>query len=453
MDKFYCYTTALCPQCKEKVNTKIIERDAKIYMEKLCPDHGISYSMICSDPLWYRDSMNYIKPSQKPIDISVHTFTGCPDSCGLCPEHQQHTCLPVIEITNSCDLGCPICLKNLDKPFEMTINEFENILNTLLRCEGKVPVINLSGGEPTLHPHFEEFLKLAVSKDITQTTVSTNGLKLLEDKKLRDIFKETDSIVALQFDGFSSETYNYLRGKDISKDKLDLINILENEGIKYSLVSTITRNVNENEIPQIVDFFFNSKALSLMFQPATFTGEASKLPANEDRVTIPDVIKEIEKNSHVKKGDFNPLPCSHFTCFALSYYLKIQEGKYLSLKEFLGKDKYLDVIANRTLPGLDKEGYSIIKEKIYDMWSAADSSSSDELILKRIREIFKELNNRDFSSKKAFSLGANTMKAIFIHHFMDVDTLDFARLIKCCNHYPQTNGRLMPICAQNVFFQ
>jgi uncharacterized radical SAM superfamily Fe-S cluster-containing enzyme len=230
-----------------------------------------------------------------------------------------------------------------------------------------------------------------------------------------------------------------------------VIDILEKEEIRYSLVATIVKGVNCDEIVDIVDFFFESKALSLMFQPAAYTGRAEKLASEERRATIPDVVREVEKSKYVTKGDFNPLPCSHYACFALAYYLIVETGNYLSLKEFLGKEAYLDVIANRTLPGLDADSYATIKEKIYDFWSASDASSSDKLILKRIREVMKEIGAMDFSPKAAFSLGAKSMKALFVHQFMDKYTLDFGRLVKCCNQYPQVDGRLIPMGSMNVF--
>jgi uncharacterized radical SAM superfamily Fe-S cluster-containing enzyme len=430
-----------------------MEIDNRIYLEKFCKIDGISHVLICSDANWYKEGMSYVKPGQPPMDVSVRNFQGCPDSCGLCTKHLQHTCLPVIEITNLCDMDCPICLKNLPNIHHLSIEEYKNILSRLFECEKDIHVINLSGGEPTLHPEFGFFLKLSVEKNVMQTTVSTNGLRLLQDKKLRKLFKETDTIAALQFDGFSSKTYRIMRGKDYSLKKLKTIQLFEEEGIKFSLVATVMKGINDHEITDIVDFFFRSKALSLMFQTAAFTGKASFLATDGERITIPDIIKEIEKSNYVKKDDFNPLPCSHFSCFALSYYLNLGEGKYLSLKEFLGKEKYLEVIANRTLPGLEKEGYSMIKERIYEFWSADDSMKDNEIIMKKIRKILEGLNTSDFSPKEAFNLGTESMKAIFIHQFMDFYTLDLGRLIKCCNHYPQVDGRIIPMCAQNIFFQ
>jgi uncharacterized radical SAM superfamily Fe-S cluster-containing enzyme len=294
-------------------------------------------------------------------------------------------------------------------------------------------------------------LRLAIDKGILQTTVSTHGHRFLHDEHLRKLFKETQTIVALQFDGFTAETYHYLRGHDFSQKKREIIKLFEGEGIPYSLVATVAKGINDHEITEIVDFFFSSKALSLMFQPATFTGHASDLPVEALRLTIPDVVKEIEKSRYVSPGDFNPLPCSHFSCFALAYYFAVSEFNYMNIKEFIGKSDYLEVICNRTLPGLDNCSYALIKEKIYEFWSAADSSNANQQILQRIRNLLKEMSTTQFTPKKAFALGIHSMKAIFIHQFMDVHNLDFGRLIKCCNHYPQVDGRLLPMCALNVF--
>ncbi|MCP4137378.1 MAG: radical SAM protein [bacterium] len=452
MMKVYSHTMALCAECSEKIQAKIIEKDDKIFMKKFCPEHGVSEVLISSDAEWYRESRFYIKPKQDPLETCVTEFKGCPDSCGSCPEHLQHACLPVIEINNACNLNCPVCLKNLDSSFLLSRDEFKHILDSLIKYEGTPDVVNLSGGEPTLHPFFEEFIEMTVQKGIPVVSVSTNGLPLLEDKKLRDIFKKNGAIAALQFDGFKSSTYQALRGRDLSSEKQELIRILEEEEIPYSLTATIAAGINENEVTAITDFFFQSKALSLMFQPVAFTGSAAAMDVHNKRLTIPDVVREIERSDLVSPGDFNPLPCSHFSCFALSYYISVEDA-FVSLKEFLGRDKFLEIIANRSLPGVDQNSYSILKERIYELWSAKDCCISHEKIIERIREVLREMSTTGFTSKNALSMGFDSMKAIYIHHFMDIHNFDFGRLMKCCNPYPQADGRLMPMCAQNVFFQ
>ncbi|MCP5106008.1 MAG: radical SAM protein [bacterium] len=397
--------------------------------------------------------MHYVKPGQEPLKRNVSTFTGCPESCGLCPQHQQHTCLPVIEITDQCQMSCPICLKNPSHSFSLTLGEFEGIIDNLLVTEGRVDVINISGGEPTLHPEFGAMLGMAMGKGVSQVSVSTNGLRLLEDKKTRDIFKRTGAIVALQFDGFSPVASEFLRGVDIVGQKRELMAIMEAEGINYSLVATVAGGINDNEIGEIADYFFQSGALTLMFQPIVFTGSAARLDSGKYRLTIPCVVRELERSRYINTGDFNPLPCSHYSCFALSYYLKVGEGELVSLKSFLGEDNCLNICANKTLPGLDGEGFDIIRHKLYELWSAADSSDLDEKILARIKNILRTLQGGNLSNRQKIALGAEHMKAVFIHHFMDAETMDLARLSKCCNPYPRPGDRLIPMCAENVFLE
>ena len=450
--RIFHHTQALCVDCRRKVNARAIEEGGKVYLEKFCPEHGFARVLISSDAAWYRDSIRYVKPRQVPLDIAVKQFRGCPESCGSCPEHQQHTCLPVIEILSDCNLDCPVCLKAPSARFRMSVAEYKKILDALLHCEGRVDVLNLSGGEPTLHPELETLLQMAVDKGVTQVTVSTNGMPLLRNPALRNVFKRTGAIVALQFDGFRPATYAFLRGSDLSAEKLALIDVLEAEDIRYSLVATLANGVNDDEVTAITDFFFARRAISLMFQPVALTGHAAQFP-RDVKLTIPDVVHAVENSRFVKPGDFNPLPCSHYSCFALSYYFVLGGGRFLSLKEFLGAPAYLDIIANKTLPGLDDAGFDILRNRLYDVWSLSDAGALGEQVLKRVQEVLRAAADGRLDPKKLVSLGADAMKAIFVHDFMDAATLDFGRLIKCCNPYPQTDGRLIPMCAQNVFFQ
>ncbi len=453
MTKIYSHTLSLCNICKEKIPARIIQTDNKVFMEKKCPEHGFFETLISSDINWYEQSRTYVKAGQIPLLYNQDKFKGCPESCGFCTQHQQHTCLPVIEINHLCDLTCPICLKGEGIKGNMTTIEFAGIIDNLIAAEGKIEVVNISGGEPSLHPQLVEMLEIASDKGIGQISLSTNGLELLTNEKLRSEIKKYNVITALQFDGFSDDVYIQLRGEALLQKKLKLIKLLEKEDLMYSLVASIAKDINHLEVKAISDFFFQSKALTLMFQPITFTGFAENADHQKHRITIDSVVKEIEKSSFVNQGDFNPLPCSHFSCFALAYFLKVDDQNYYSMKQFLGLENYLEVIANKTLPGLDKEGFSLMKQRMYEFWSAADSGDMTEKVLQRIKGILVEMNSCGFNQKTALDLGRNNMKAIFIHHFMDVYNFDFSRLVKCCNPYPQPGNKLIPICAQNVLFK
>lgn len=453
MDAVFNHTQALCPVCGATVSARIVERQQReVVLEKFCARHGHSRALISSDSAWYRESRRYVKPKQMPLRTHTGDYRGCPASCGSCPEHQQHACLPVIEITSRCNLSCPICLKRFAEDFELDAAAFETTVDALVRYEGSVDVINLSGGEPTLHPKLGDFLRLANGKGVVQTTVSTNGLLFLSRPDLRELFRTTGTIAALQFDGFRPSTYERLRGRDLLGEKREIMRIFEQEGIRYSLVATVAKGINDDEIPAIADLFFSSQAVSLMIQPAALTGAAGSLDAKH-KLTIPDVVRALESSTYINKGDFNPLPCSHYSCFALAYYFILDGHRFLSLREFLGAEAYLDAIANKTLPGLDRRGFDLIRTRLYDVWSLADAGSLGESALQRVRQVLRDAGGMDFDAKRAFTTGIGAMKAVFIHDLMDRHTFDFGRLIKCCNPYPQRDGRLVPMCAQNVFFQ
>lgn len=445
----YSSTTGYCDVCEKLVAARVIGRDGAVFLETLCPVHGNSATRIAGQD-WHEAGRHYVKPRQIPFATGTDRFAGCPDSCGLCPEHRQHTCLPIVEITSRCDLACPVCLKPQDGEFGMTPDEFRHALDRLMAYEGGIPLINFSGGEPTLHPDFPEFLHICKDRGVMQTSVSTNGLTLHADPALRALFRETGAVASVQFDGFRPETWLRLRGRDLSGMKMDLIRQLEEEGVRYSLTATVVRGVNDDEVASIADFFFASRGLSLMFQPMAITGAARAHFTEAERITVDEVVNALNASRHINEGDFNPLPCAHPACFALSYYFRIDDGTFYSLKDFLGKEAFLDVVANRTLPGLDREGHNAIRERIYEFWSAADSVADNRQVLKRIKAILRELEGKNFSAKAAFDVGSTVLRSVFIHGFMDAATFDLGRIMKCCNHYLQPDGRLVPMCAHNV---
>jgi len=448
----YSMTMALCGKCGEKVRASIEGRGGKVYMKKFCPLHGESEVLLSSDESWYAGSRAYVKPGQLPLSYATE-YHGCPDSCGFCEQHQQHVCLPVIEITSACDMRCPVCLKNFDRQFSFSKKDFAAALGAVLKSEGECRVINISGGEPTCHPGLEDFFRIARQSGVTQITVSTNGLRLLKDAGMRAMFRRYGVISAIQFDGPSAKAATVLRGRSgLYKEKMRLFRLLEEEGNRYSLVCTVARGLNDTDIPSITDFFFRSRALSIMFQPVALAGRGTGLKA-EYRLTTDEVVRMLGKSPYVGKDDFNPLPCSHYACFALSYYLASSDGEFLSLKELMGRDFYIESITNRTLPGLDKTAFAKIKGRIYELWSVADSGNANAAVLQRIKRILVEIESSGFSPRRALDAGIDSMKAIFIHSFMDRDTMDLSRLVKCCNPYAQADGKLVPICAHNVFRQ
>lgn len=460
-EALFCATRALCNTCGTLTQAAILFRDGAVVLVKWCPEHGRTEALIASDQAYYLRSLAYIKPGQQPLE-AFHAGSRpgtCPEACGLCPEHEQHTCVPILEITDRCNLACPICLVRGREHRELSVDETRAIVGHLVRYEGRLNMLTLSGGEPTLHPRFLDIVDEVCRPEIGIVSVSTNGLRLLENNgDLIRALRDRHVVIALQCDGFSAETNRLLRGRpDLGDIKLRIIERVLALGGRLSLTLTLARGVNEAELGPVLRWLFSEdKILSLMVQPLA-TLAAKPLPGLPDPskpLTIPDVIRELCKHSDtmLQPRDFSPLPCSHPTCFALTYLLNAGEGRMVPLPRLIDPENYLDIIKNQALLGTDTDSLLGVRDALYSLWSSDGQIPDRQAVLSTIRLLLLELNMRLGSDdhRDILDLGTRHIKSIFIHQFMDRYTFDLSRAVKCCNHYPKPDGRLLPACIRNT---
>jgi 7,8-dihydro-6-hydroxymethylpterin dimethyltransferase len=498
MNDYLTTTLSTCAVCGRLMPARVHVRSDGVWFHKHCPEHGPQEARVAGDAEAYRQMGRFHRAASLPLGFDACSG-GCPDSCGLCPEHEQHVCLPILEITDHCDLDCPICLVRNPGTFHRTRAEVARMLDRLIQTEGQIDVLNLSGGEPTRSPYFREIIEECVSrKEIVRVSVSTNGLTLAQDAGLLRFLADRGVIVSLQFDGLSDEVYRALRGRPLLELKLRLIQACADLDTPMSLTATVVNGVrsrapeaggrsqdrnpaspNEADgspLRQIADLLFqHDHILSVMFQPAAYAGQAAKLPRPAGAATISEVMAGVQGAGQgvVAPADFSPLPCSHPACFALAFYLKTDQGRFLPIKQLVTADRYLRLIQNRALFGTDAESFRQITDAVYDLWSGAAaplprprirldtieavpqescacSPFLSEQALKTIRHLLVSATaSGGYSPRKAWQVGARSVKSIFIHQFMDRHTFDLSRARKCCQVYPQPDGRLMPACVYN----
>ncbi len=459
---FHSFSRGLCPTCKRPVDGVRIIRDGKVYLRKQCASHGQSEALISGDADWFLKSLTYIKEGSVPLKHSTEVKEGCPDDCGLCPDHEQHSCLPIIEITNHCNLECPICIVQNRHNYNMTTEEFGRILDGLVEKEGVLETINLSGGEPTLHPQFMEFLDMARAKtEISRVSISTNGLKCATDYAFCEELAKRDVYVSLQLDALSNPALRVLRGGgDQRAAKERALDNLERAGVRTTIVSTVAKGVNDHLIGETIKLLYERDfILSLTFQPAAYTGYGGEhfAPHNPmDVITIPDVVNaaEAQTDGMLKKSDFLPLPCSHPGCFGLTYLLKTDEG-FVPFPRFLELQKYLEIISNRGTIRPDEEFEGAIKGAIDEMWTSAGQVPDAKKILAALKKAIFLMYPEDkaLELEERLHIGESLVKTVFIHAFMDVNTFEVDRIKKCCTHYALPDGRLMPGCAYNLLYR
>lgn len=451
-------STGVCPVCRRLAPVRQWAEAGQVWQKSLCPEHGEISRCIHSDAQEFLKEEHYIKPAWIPRQHAGDATKSCPDGCGHCTRHEQHLCMPIVEITSRCDLDCPICIARAGGASpDLDPATFSANLDRLLVAEGQIDILNLSGGEPLLHPKLLTLIDLALAKPgIVRVSISTNGLQLLRNKELLPALVTRGVTISLQCDGLDDTVTSTLRGRPLAEPKRQILKLLCEQGVSTSLVMTLQRSVNEHCIRELVDLLFSKKNIvSLMIQPLSYCGRAGDGARPNDALDITGSVQVLANCGHpaLSVEAFLPLPCSHPRCFRLAFFVMSREGKPIPLTRLIAAERYLDTIANRTVFGLDPEEHRSMQDLVYELWSGPMGQGPDaRAALDAVRDLLKKstCGCSGFDARRMMTNSEQTIKSIFLHGFQDPWTFDLARLRRCCNAYVQPDGRLIPACAHNV---
>jgi len=467
---FLGVTQSLCPECLEVVRAKIVTKGKRVYFQKTCPQHGVREDFVCSDVDWF-DRSDFSLPGKVPASYGAEVNRGCPYDCGLCSEHEQHTCIGLLEITSHCNLECPICFAGSGPGGDhLTLEQCKAAIDRLVEVEVQPEVLQLSGGEPTIHPQFEEILQYACEQPIDIVMVNTNGIRIARDRKfvqLLERFKHRCEVY-FQFDTFDDVQTEELRGVSLVRTKLDAIERLGEAGVRTTLVSTLQPGVNELQIGDLATFAMERPWITgLSLQPTTYTGRYF-LPSDlESRLTFPDVLRQLEEqtNQAWQTSDFSPLPCAHPNGHTLAYaYRKFTDNgvEFLPLARFIDLEKHLDLLAGRIT--FDRaRAKSLIEVVLAGLGCGSEGCSPAQLssVLKASAALSDSGNeSRDNELAIDFltaaigqTLAPEDMLRVTTTSFMDAYNFDIRQLMKSCVHQVLPSGHLIPFSAYNVLYR
>src|SRR5215218_591840 len=237
---FLGQTTSLCETCLSLVPAKIVSEDNAVFYLKRCRDHGVQKTLISDDLGYWKAQKDWLKPGDRPLHVQSRTEHGCPYDCGLCPDHEQHSCLAILEINDACNLSCPVCFaeSSTKRTGHRSMAEIEAMLDTLVASEGEPDLVQISGGEPTLHPQFFDILDAARRRPIRHLMINTNGLRIAREPGFAERLAQymPGFEVYLQFDSLRPEALRNLRGADLSKVRVQALEALERAGVSTTLV-------------------------------------------------------------------------------------------------------------------------------------------------------------------------------------------------------------------------
>lgn len=442
---YYDFTLSLCPECLRRVDAKIVFEDGNVYMLKRCNEHGNSKVLIADDIEYYKNLRNYNKPSETPYTFNTKTHYGCPYDCGLCPDHEQHSCLTIVEVTDRCNLACPTCYAGSSPSYgrHRTLDEVKAMLDTIVRNEKEPDVVQISGGEPTIHPQFWEIMDYAKSLPIRHLMLNTNGIKIAKDFAFAERLKTyaPDFEVYLQFDSFENSVLQKLRGADLNDIRKQAIENLNKINLSTTLVVTLQKGLNDHEIGKIIDYALKQKCIrGVTLQPTQIAGRLEHFNPETDRMTLTEVRRKILEQTNVfSPDDLLPVPCNP-DALVMGYALKVDDEVF-PLTRYINPDDLLDNSKNTIVYEQDAQ----LQGKMIELFSTGNSV---EVAEENLKSIMCCLPNID-----APNLGYDNLFRVIIMQFIDAYNFDVRAIKKSCVHIVNKDNKIIPFETMNLFYR
>ncbi|MDR1604282.1 MAG: radical SAM protein [Gracilibacteraceae bacterium] len=423
-------TEALCPFCLKSSPARVEAQGNEVWLVKDCPEHGRTESCLWPD----KDSflrMNSLRlPPAPPRFFRSAAKRGCPLDCGFCARHARRATLVEIEVTERCNLRCPVCFMSAEErrgeaPPDPTLEELGRTFEHIMQATTPQTAIQVTGGEPTIRPDLPAIIRLGRSVGFEFIEINTNGLALARDEAYAAALAEAGATgIYLQFDGVTDAVFQKTRGTALLADKLAVLDNCRRAGLQICLAMTIIEGVNESQIGDVLRFALDNRDIvaGVAYQPAFGSGRfqvgQSGAPAEfrrfdarrQKRLTQGDVIRLLAAQSGglLEPGDFWSLGCSHPLCTSSTYLLS-RGGKPTPLTRLITEADYL---------------------------AAFDPQSPQGSVL-------ADIARRRFPRHRAGL-------AIVVMNYMDCYNLDLQKTRECSMVVMSRDGRLVPFCLYHL---
>ncbi|MDI9579014.1 MAG: radical SAM protein [Thermoproteota archaeon] len=460
-------TKSLCPECLKVIDATIYEDDGKVFIKKTCSEHGFYQELYWSDYNEYVRAEKFRYEGDGLENPRTEKNLGCPYDCGICPEHKSHTSLAIIDITNRCNLKCPVCFANASAAGYVYEPSAEEVTAMLENLHNNKPVpataLQFSGGEPTIRNELFDFIRKAKEVGFKHVEVNTNGVRIAQDLEYARKLKEAGvSTIYLQFDGLTSDVYKFIRGLDLLEMKMKAIENLRQAGYtSIVLVVTLVKGVNDHQLGDIIKFAAKNFDVirCVNVQPVSLCGRLPQQEREKMRITITDFMRLVEEQTsgEIKTSDFYPVPVvvpvskavgalkdkryveftTHPHC-GMATFVFIEKGKMVPITRYGNIEKFVESL-----------------RQVYTDATKGDKSKAKIRLAGAVRHIkfsflrkyvFKVLSKGDYSSLGDFARSALMISSM---HFMDPYNFDVERVQRCGIHYAIPDGRIIPFCAMN----
>ncbi|MFX1368987.1 MAG: tetraether lipid synthase Tes [Promethearchaeota archaeon] len=472
-------TQSICPECflnSNEVNVidaELFEEDGKVMYRKNCSLHGEFIDVYWGDAEMFKKASKWWFKSIGLDNPRTESSKGCPEDCGQCPEHKSHTALALLDVTNRCNLRCPICFAVAAEGgsvYEPTPEEVLDMMKNLRANEPvPAPALQFAGGEPTVSKHLPQYVKWAKELGFRHVQIASNGIRIGKSKEYFQELRDAGlSTVYMQFDGVKPGPYIEARGSNLLPIKLQAIQNAREIGMEsLVLVPTVVRGVNDDQVGEIVEFAVknNDVIRCVNFQPVSITGRIDHDARKEMRITIPDVIHLIEKQTggKIPADVWYPVPAmmpvgralglmkgspelelsTHFACGMSTFIWINDDGSYEPITNLIDVDKFLNILTD--IANLYAEQKTGASKRAKAKLAGSVRHIKRKGIIKDLLGAF--LNRGDYESLAKFM---RRIIMIGLMHFQDPYNLDLERIQHCDVNYAVPDGRIIPFCTMNT---
>ena len=444
---YYDHAVSVCSTCLRRIEANLIIKDGRVYVDKWCAHHGRERVLVADDADYYRMARErFIKPPELPALFNTERRWGCPYDCGLCPEHMQHSCLTLIEVTDHCNLRCPICYADSGphRPGYRDLATVERMLDAVVGNEVEPDVVQISGGEPTLHPQFFAILDAARRRPIRHLMVNTNGLRIAREPEFaaRLADYQPGFELYLQFDSLRDDVLQELRGARLRDIRLRALEQLNRHDISTTLVVTVKKGLNDDELGEIIDFALQQPCVrGVTFQPIQHAGRAEQFDPALHRLTLTEVRRRIlEQSRHFAPADLIPVPCNP-DCLAMAYALKLGD-RVQPLSGLVPPELLVEAGRNTIVLERDDD----LRAQVFRLFATNHSPESQACSLSDLLCCLPQVQT-------PADLGYRNVFRVLIMAFIDAHAFDLRAVKKSCVHIAQPDGRIIPFDTFNLFYR
>lgn len=422
-------TRSRCKICHAQVDAEVVARGRQVFMRRHCSVHGTHEALISSDARFYHIAHGSKNGCSVSCDVDASTTARLGKNANACggpkPFELLSTCLALIEIVDSCNLSCPTCFAESPTGVGASLqyHELDDLrarIDGVIARKGPIEILQLSGGEPTLHPQFFELCEyVRQHPSIDYLLINTNGLRIAHDdaflEELRAAVHCGHMQLYLQHDGTAADAHRELRGSDLRALKRRAIERCGEIGLPVTLAMTVLPS-NLDALWDTIDFGLGfAHVRGVAFQPMFSSGRCHDETAQ--RLNTADIILAAVEQSEgrLRFEDFTPLPCGDPNCATVGYLLKVA-GMTRSMSDFIDFSKLQGFLHDK------------VRYRLEDLQQCGCDSEALGTLLRQ------------------FELDESHTFRLFVKPFMDAHAWDEDRIDRCCTHVIRPDGELDSFC-------